>query len=66
MRLTHPVAGVDIAVGRAEGMATGAVVVLSYPELKVVETKVVRGKLGFPYVPGYLPFREAPLVLAVC
>ena len=60
------IAGVDISVERAQGMATGAVVVLNYPELRVVETKVVNGKVAFPYVPGLLSFREAPLTLAAC
>jgi deoxyribonuclease V len=58
------IAGVDISVNRAQGTATGAVVVLSYPELRVVETQVVDGKVDFPYVPGLLSFREAPLTLA--
>ena len=35
------IAGVDIAAGKAQGMATAAVVVLNYPELRLVETKVV-------------------------
>jgi len=60
------IAGVDISVERAQGMATGAVVVLNYPELRVVETKVVNGNVAFPYVPGLLSFREAPLTLAAC
>jgi len=60
------IAGVDISVGKGEGMATGAVVVLQYPELRVVETKVARGKLDFPYIPGLLSFRESPLTLAAC
>ena len=60
------IAGVDISVNKGEGMATGAVVVLNYPELKLVETKVVSGKLDFPYVPGLLSFRESPLILAAC
>jgi deoxyribonuclease V len=60
------IAGVDISVDRAHGMATGAVVVLNYPEFRVVETEVVAGKVDFPYVPGLLSFREAPLTLATC
>ncbi len=60
------IAGVDISVGKAPGMATGAVVVLSYPELEVVETKLAQGRLDFPYIPGLLSFRESPLTLAAC
>ena len=60
------IAGVDISVGKGEGMATGAVVVLEYPQLRVVETRVVQGKLDFPYIPGLLSFRESPLTLAAC
>jgi len=62
----HFIAGVDISGQKTQGVATGAVVVLSYPELKLVETKVVNGKLDFPYVPGLLSFRESPLTLAAC
>ena len=60
------IAGVDISVGKGEGMATAAVVVLNYPELRVVETKIARGNLNFPYIPGLLSFRELPLTLAAC
>ena len=60
------IAGVDISVGKGEGMATGAVVVLEYPQLRVVETRMVQGKLDFPYIPGLLSFRESPLTLAAC
>jgi len=60
------IAGVDISVNRARGVATGATVVLNYPELRLVETKVVSGRVAFPYVPGLLSFREAPLTLAAC
>jgi len=60
------IAGVDISAGKTGGMATGAVVVLNYPELRLVETKVAQGKLELPYIPGLLSFRESPLILAVC
>jgi len=62
----HFIAGVDISAQKAQGMATGAVVVLNYPELRLVETKVVQAKLDFPYIPGLLSFRESPLTLAAC
>ena len=57
------VAGVDISPPDAEGNAVGAAVVLDLPELDIAEVKVFQGKPGFPYVPGLLSFREAPLVL---
>jgi len=60
------IAGVDISVDRGAGTGTGAVVVLRYPELDLVETKVVSDRLELPYIPGLLSFREAPLILAAC
>lgn len=58
------IAGVDISVSRGQSMATGAVVVMDYPALELVEMKTVSGKLDFPYIPGLLSFRESPLALA--
>lgn len=60
------IAGVDISAEKSRGMAQGAVVVLQYPELRPVETKVIAGNLDFPYIPGLLSFRESPLTLAAC
>ncbi len=60
------IAGVDISAPKAQGMAIGAVVVLNYPELSVVETKIADGRLDFPYISGLLSFRESPLILAAC
>jgi len=60
------IAGVDIAVGKANEIAQAAVVVLSYPELRLVAVELVQGNLEFPYIPGLLSFRESPLILAAC
>ena len=57
------VAGVDVSAARSRGEGTAAVVILDYPGLNLVEAQTVRGHIGFPYVPGFLTFREAPLVL---
>ena len=58
------VAGVDISVDAKRGRGTGAVVVLSYPELEVVVVAVEEAPLPFPYVPGLLSFRETPVLAA--
>ena len=58
------IAGVDISVRRGRETATGSIVVMTYPGLEIVETRVAQGRLDFPYIPGLLSFREIPLTLA--
>jgi deoxyribonuclease V len=58
------VAGVDISAPRFQGKVRGTVVVLSYPELEVVEIGAVEQTVDFPYIPGLLSFRESPVILA--
>ncbi|MSQ32850.1 MAG: deoxyribonuclease V [Dehalococcoidia bacterium] len=56
--------GTDISVQRAERRGRAAIVLLSYPGLEVTEVALAEGPLTFPYIPGLLSFREAPLLLA--
>ena len=58
------VAGVDIGFEDNYAISKAAVAVLSYPELELVETAIARIPTAFPYVPGYLSFREIPAILA--
>jgi len=60
------IAGVDVSIRKSRGIGTAAAVILEYPELNVIEIKVVTGEINFPYVPGLLSFREAPLILQCC
>ena len=36
---------------------------MSFPELVVAEENWVKGRVEFPYIPGLLTFREAPVLL---
>ena len=57
------VAGADVSADRGEARLYAAVVVCDAKTLEVVESATAEGEARFPYVPGYLSFREVPLVL---
>ncbi|MGQ9507522.1 MAG: endonuclease V [Candidatus Bathycorpusculaceae bacterium] len=52
------VAGVDVAYGK--GLSVGAVAVLDYDSLKLIESQTATCKTRFPYIPTLLSFREIP------
>ena len=45
-------------------MTRAAMVLLTWPELELVEYKVARIATTMPYIPGFLSFREYPALLA--
>ncbi len=57
------VAGADIAIDKRSGEGIAAVIVYTYPGLEEIERRSARGGLAYPYIPGLLSFREAPLLL---
>ena len=60
------IAGIDISVSRWHKAGRAAVVVLDYPSLEPLEIQVAESVISFPYVPGLLSFREAPLAIEAC
>lgn len=57
------VAGVDVGFEQDYRITRAAVAVLSFPDLQCLEYRIARVPTNFPYVPGYLSFREIPAVL---
>jgi deoxyribonuclease V len=57
------VAGIDVGFEDRGRITRAAVVLLSFPSLEPVAQAISRSPTRFPYVPGYLSFRELPAVL---
>ena len=57
------IAGADISCNRSSPLGYAVVVVMRFPDLEIVEEKWVKGEITFPYIPGLLAFREAPILL---
>jgi deoxyribonuclease V len=57
------IAGADCSYNRFSPTFYAAVVVLRTSDWSIVETQGVVDESPFPYVPGLLSFREAPIVL---
>lgn len=60
------IAGVDLAYWKnqnQEEYAVCCIVVVDYITHEVIEKKQYNGKIEVPYMPGFLAFRELPLIL---
>ncbi|WP_141670041.1 deoxyribonuclease V [Gilliamella sp. App2-1] len=57
------IGGTDVGFEDDGHVTRAAMVVLTYPDFKVVEYHIARIKTQFPYIPGYLSFREYPALI---
>ncbi|SRR6056297_2772755 len=57
------IAGMDVAYPKRRKLGRAGCVVLSLDSLQVCDQSLTEGSVTFPYVPGYLSFREVPLLI---
>lgn len=57
------VAGVDCGFENDGAVTRAAIAVLRFPDLQLADQAIARRPTTFPYVPGFLSFREVPAVL---
>ena len=59
------IGGADISFNLYEDVVYAGIIILKLPELTPVLHAVAQGNAGFPYIPGFLSFREIPSLLRV-
>lgn len=58
------IGGADVGFEQEGEVTRAALVVLTYPSLRLIEYRVARIATSMPYIPGYLSFREFPALMA--
>jgi len=59
----HTIAGCDCAFDKRSNRIFGALVVLSFPKMEILAEYFSQMPIKFPYVPGYLSFRELEVLV---
>lgn len=59
------IGGADISLNLYSTTIYAGIILLSFPQLQPVAYSLVKAETHFPYVPGYLAFREVPALLDV-
>ncbi len=56
------IAGIDLAYHKEKNLGFCAIVVLSFPQLDIIDIYYEYETVDFPYISGFLSFREGPLI----
>jgi len=56
-------AGADVSYSKGSDVFFSSIVLLEIPSMNVLEEVTAEGKMNFPYIPGLLSFREAPVLI---
>lgn len=59
------IGGADISLNLYSSTIYAGIILLSFPQLLPIAYSVVKAETRFPYVPGYLAFREVPALVRV-
>jgi deoxyribonuclease V len=59
----HTICGVDTAFDNNNNLSFTALVLVSYPEIEILEEMYVVDKIQLSYIPGFLSFREGPSIV---
>lgn len=61
---SHFIGGMDVSNNLYDTMIYASAVVLNTPSLQLAEERAIVQSQPFPYIPGFLGFREAPALVA--
>jgi deoxyribonuclease V len=56
------VCGVDVSYSLKTNLFFAGAVILSFPGMEILSSVTAKGTVSFPYVPGFLSFREIPVL----
>ena len=57
------IGGGDVSYSKNGNLLFGAVVVLSFPDMEILDMATADGQIPFPYIPTLLTFREGPILI---
>jgi deoxyribonuclease V len=63
MSKVRTIGGGDVAYSRGGNLLFAAMVVLSFPQMEIIDSAAADGEALFPYIPGLLSFREGPILI---